>query len=181
MVFAALGEAWARLGRREESERYFASLLARDRGNMVVRVARGIDSRCTSTRAARRTTSAKCSISDERNAQAHYGMALLVRKTDLKQALDHLDRALDSDPNLIDAVQLRALVRARLGERGALGDVDRLVESATANRLYNAACAVAILSEKTANPQLLSQCVRSAHAGESNPAFPPGKLPSTPT
>ena len=53
-------------------------------------------------------------------------------------------------------MQLRALVRARLGERGALGDVDRLVESATANRLYNAACAVAILSEKTADPRLLS-------------------------
>ena len=43
----------------------------------------------------------------------------------------------------------------RLGERGALDDVDRLVESPTANRLYNAACAVAILSEKAANPRLL--------------------------
>ena len=42
VVFAALGEAWSRLGRREESERYFAALLDRDRGNLVVRVARGM-------------------------------------------------------------------------------------------------------------------------------------------
>ena len=31
VVLAALGETWARLGRREESERYFAALLERDR------------------------------------------------------------------------------------------------------------------------------------------------------
>ena len=60
---------------------------------------------------------------------------------------------------MIDAVQLRALVRARLGERGALDDVDRLVESATPHRLYNAACAVAILSEKAADPRLRSHAI----------------------
>ena len=84
-------------------------------------------------------------------------MALVLRQTDLINALDHLNRALDSNPNLIDAVQLRALVRARLGEQSALGDVDRLLESPTANRLYNAACAVAILSDRAANPRWLSQ------------------------
>jgi hypothetical protein len=96
---------------------------------------------------------------DERNAHAHYGMARLVRKANPRSALDHLDRSLGSDPNLIDAVQLRALVRARLGERGALDDVDRLVESATADRLYNAACAVAILSECTDDPRLVSHAI----------------------
>ena len=30
VVFAALGETWARLGRRDESERYFASLLEQE-------------------------------------------------------------------------------------------------------------------------------------------------------
>ena len=47
----------------------------------------------------------------------------------------------------------------RLGERGALDDVDRLVENATANRLYNAACAVAILSETAADPRLQSHAI----------------------
>jgi regulator of sirC expression with transglutaminase-like and TPR domain len=83
-------------------------------------------------------------------------MALLARKTDLSRALAHANRAIESNPNLIDAVQLRALVRARLGERSALDDVDRLLESATPNRLYNAACAVAILAEKTQDKRLLS-------------------------
>jgi eukaryotic-like serine/threonine-protein kinase len=155
VVFTALGEVWARLGRREESERYFASLLERDRDNTIVRVARGMTRIATDPKGAADDFRAALDR-DERDAQAHYGMALLARKTDLASALGHLNRALDSNPNLIDAVQLRALVRARLGERAALGDVDRLVENATANRLYNAACAVAILSEKTANPQLLS-------------------------
>ena len=86
-------------------------------------------------------------------------MALIVRKAYPKAALDHLDRALDSDPNLIDAIQLRALVRARLGERGALDDVDRLVESATANRLFNAACAVSLLSNSTKDARLVSHAI----------------------
>jgi eukaryotic-like serine/threonine-protein kinase len=156
VVFAALGEAWAKLGRREESERYFASLREQDPGNMIVRVARGMTRVATDAKGAADDFRAALDR-DERNAQAHYGMALLARQTDLAGALDHLERALDSNPNLIDAVQLRALLRARLGDRAALFDVDRLLESPTPNRLYNAACAVAILSEKTANPQLLSQ------------------------
>ena len=118
---------------------------------------------------------------DERNAQAHYGMALLVRKADPKRALDHLDRSLDSDPNLIDAVQLRALVRARLGERGALDDVDRLVESATANRLYNAACAVAILSETAADPRLVSHALDLLTQAAQSRHLPPRMPPPTPT
>ena len=156
VVFAALGETWARLGRRDESESYFASLLEKDQNNMVVRIARGM-SRIETDPSGAADDFRSALDGDERNAQAHYGMALLERKTDPTRALDHLDRAIDSDPNLIDAVQLRALVRARMGERSALDDVDRLIESPTPNRLYNAACAVAILSEKTANPQLLAQ------------------------
>ena len=42
VVFAALGETWARLGRSHEAERYFAELLERDPGDLVVRVARGM-------------------------------------------------------------------------------------------------------------------------------------------
>ena len=74
---------------------------------------------------------------DPRHAVAHYGMAWVIRSKDPQEALRHLDRALDTDPHLIDALQLRALVRGRLGDRATLDDVDRLIESPTTHRLYN--------------------------------------------
>ena len=83
-------------------------------------------------------------------------MALLVRADDLEEALKHLDVALDADPNLIDAIQLRALVRARLGEPSALDDVDRLLKIPTARRYYNAACAVALYADKSREPRQLT-------------------------
>ena len=159
VVLAGLGEAWSRLGRPQESERYFAALLEKDPSDLAARVARGM------TRVVRRPAGRGerfPSCPERRRAKRRKPTTewrSCVRKADPKRALDHLDRSLDSDPNLIDAVQLRALVRARLGERGALDDVDRLVESATPNRLYNAACAVAILSEKTADPRLVSHAL----------------------
>jgi tetratricopeptide (TPR) repeat protein len=158
VVFAALGETWARLGRREESERYLAGLLARNPGDLLVRVARGI-TRVRTDPAGARADFAHVLEHDPASAQAHYGMALLLRKNDPHQAIEHLDRALDANPNLTDAVQLRALVRARRGERGALDDVDRLVESPTPNRLYNAACAVTIYSETANEPRLRSHAI----------------------
>jgi tetratricopeptide (TPR) repeat protein len=157
-VFAALGETWARRGRPEESERYFAGLIARDPGSLLVRVARGI-TRIKRDAAGARADFAHVLEHDPHSAHAHYGMARLVGQSDPRKAIEHLDRALDSNPNLIDAVQLRALVRAGLGERGALDDVDRLLASPTPIRLYNAACAVTIYSEKASDPRLLSHAL----------------------
>jgi serine/threonine protein kinase/tetratricopeptide (TPR) repeat protein len=158
VVFAALGETWARLGRLEEAERYFAGVLNRNPTDSVVRLARGI-SRIRKNPEGATNDFTRVLEQDPQNAQAYYGLALLVRHTDLVAALDHLDRALQANPDLIDAVQLRALVRARRGERSALDDVDRLVQSATPHRLYNAACAVAILSEKVNDARLGSHAM----------------------
>ena len=47
----------------------------------------------------------------------------------------------------------------QLGRHLAGDDVDRLLESATANRLYNAACAVAILADKAQDNRLLSHAM----------------------
>ena len=41
VAMTSLGETLARMGRRDEAERYFARLLARNPGSLVVRVARG--------------------------------------------------------------------------------------------------------------------------------------------
>ena len=115
VAMTSLGETLARMGRRDEAERYFAGLLAQNPGSLVVRVARGF-TRIAADPAGARSDLALALDQDPRHAHAHYGMALLMRGHDLREALEHLDGALQSDPNLIDAVQLRALVRARLGE-----------------------------------------------------------------
>jgi eukaryotic-like serine/threonine-protein kinase len=143
VVWTSLFETMARLGERAAAEKRFAELLATNPDELIIRVARGI------SRIQADPTGAQSDLSwalarDPNHAQAHYGMALLIRKSEPRDALEHLDRALDSNPQLIDAVQLRALVRARLGDRAALDDVDRLLESPTPTRLYNAACAVAL-------------------------------------
>jgi len=154
VALAALGETWARMGRRADAERYFAGLLARNADSLVVRVARGFTRITTDPTGARSDLSVALG-QDPRHAHALYGMALLTRAADLRKALGYLDRALDSDPNLIDAQQLRAIVRARLGERAALDDVERLLESPTPHHLYNAACALAIYSDKAHYPRLI--------------------------
>ena len=158
VALTSLGETLARMGRRDEAERYFAGLLARNPTSLVVRVARGF------TRIAADPAGAQSDLRlaldhDPRHAHAHYGMALLTRGTDARKALEHVDDALRSDPNLIDAVQLRALLRARLGEPAALDDVERLLQSPTPYHLYNAACAVAVYSEKANEPRLVAHAL----------------------
>lgn len=69
--------------------------------------------------------------------------------------MEHLDLALKSEPGLLDAIQLRALVRGRLGMRSAIADVDTLLLSPTPHRLYNAAATLALLSKKTNERGLL--------------------------
>jgi eukaryotic-like serine/threonine-protein kinase len=178
VVLAALGETLARMGERSEAERYFAQLLARSPSDVMVRVARGISRVRTDAYGARQDFQFALG-QDPNHPQANYGMALLVRGTDLPRALEYLNRALETDPNLIDAVQLRALVRARLGDAAALDDVERLVEAPTAHRLYNAACAVAVFSEKAPNRRLLSHSLdllaRALRAG-----FPTADVASDP-
>jgi tetratricopeptide (TPR) repeat protein len=96
---------------------------------------------------------------DPKNAMAHYGMARVVRMRDHQSAIEHLNAALDSNPELIDALQLRALERAHLGQPGALDDVVLLTRSPTSRRLYNAACALAVFAERTQNPEPLDRAM----------------------
>ena len=114
---------------------------------------------------------------------AHYGMARVIRGRDRAAAVAHLDAALQTDPQLVDALQLRALERARLGDRGALDDVELLVKAPTAQRLYNAACAVAIYAEvPAAIPGCLDRAMKllayALDAGIPGPAG--GRRPRSP-
>ena len=83
----------------------------------------------------------------------------MIRAHDRQAAIRHLDLALQSDPNLIDALQLRALERARLGDSAALDDVELLVKAPTAPRFYNAACALALYADAKADPRPLERAI----------------------
>jgi len=166
-VLVALGDALARQGRRDEAERLFAELLDRSPADADVRAARGLVRLESNPEGAADDFRAALS-SQPRHALAHYGMARVLRTRDAGAALDHLDRALAAAPSLFEAVELRALERARRGDRAALDDVERLVAAPTANRLYNAACALAMLGHVGGDPadlqraaDLLGRAVRA--------------------
>jgi tetratricopeptide (TPR) repeat protein len=158
-VLAALGETLARLGRGAEADSTFTALLAANPRDPIVLVARGM-SRLALDPAAARQDFESALEQDGRCAMAHYGLARVLRQHDRKAAIEHLDLALDRDPNLLDAQQLRALERARLGDRGAIDDAEALVKSPTMHRLYNAACALAVFSRASGDPRPLNRSVQ---------------------
>jgi tetratricopeptide (TPR) repeat protein len=157
-VLAALGETLARLGEREAAEKVFGDLLEKTPGDIVVLVARGMTRvRTDPVRASEDFTTVL--QANPRNAMAHYGMARVVRASNHISAIEHLNTALESDPDLIDALQLRALERAHLGQPGALDDVLLLTRAPTPHRLYNAACALAVYADKTREPKPLARAM----------------------
>ena len=154
VLLAAWGEALARSGRRDEAEIRFNDALKDRPGDPTILIARGfmrlehdpVTARSDLETALRRSP---------RSARAHLGLAHLLRDDTPEAALEHLDLALKSEPGLLDAIQLRALVRGRLGMRSAIADVDTLLLSPTPHRLYNAAATLALLSKKTNERGLL--------------------------
>jgi serine/threonine protein kinase/tetratricopeptide (TPR) repeat protein len=158
-VLAALGETQARLGRSSDAEKTFAELLAEHPADPIVLVARGMSRLDHDPEAARRDFESALE-QDRKCAIAHYGMAHILRRHDHREALAELDLALQLDPNLVDALHLRALERARLGDRGALDDAESLVKSPTMHRLYNAACAHAVFARVSRDPRPLDRSVQ---------------------
>ncbi len=158
-LLAALADALVRQGKTDEAERLFDDLLARA-PSPDIRAARGMV-RLTAAPDRAADDFRAALAEDSEHAVAHYGMARVVRDGDRAAALDHLDRAIATDPELYEAVELRALERARQGDRGALDDVERLVARPTPNRLYNAACALAILGDASRAVDLLGRAVLS--------------------
>lgn len=157
-VLAALGDAMARQGRTAEADRLFSEWIDRTPADPTLRVARGITRLRTDPAAAAADLRAVLAA-HPRNALAHYGLACVARETDRTAALEHLDQAIQDDPNLIDAYEVRALIRAKEGDRSALDDVDRLVKSPTPHRLYNAACALSLLGQASGEPRFLARAV----------------------
>ncbi|WP_235963347.1 protein kinase domain-containing protein [Tautonia rosea] len=152
-LLATWAEALARSGSKVEADHRFGEALKDRPGDPVILVARGFV-RLPDAPGAARDDFERALKADPRSPRAHLGIAHVVRAENPSEALEHLDTALATEPNLIDAVQLRALVRARLGMRSAVADVDTLRRFPTAHRLYNAASALAVLCETTSDNSL---------------------------
>ncbi|HEX8204259.1 MAG TPA: protein kinase [Isosphaeraceae bacterium] len=150
-IQTAHAAALARLNLRAAAERAFAEVLAAHPTDPSPRVARGF-ARLGSDEPGAADDFAQALQLDSKNARAHLGRAYLLRRADLRAALAAADRALALDPALDDALELRALTRARLGDPGAEADADRLLRAPTPRRLYNAACCLALLDRSGAVP-----------------------------
>ncbi len=146
-------ETLGRLGRESEAEEWFRESLVRRPDDVLIRVARGFFYLDLDSDRARADLDHALS-QDPENARAHLGMAHLVRSESTDAALDHLDQAIESDSKLIEAYELRALIRAKLGNRSALNDLETLRNSPTPQRLYNGACVLSTLSESVQDPSL---------------------------
>ena len=144
-VRAGLAEAMAKLGRPAEALAIYDQLLASRPYDARLLAARGMARLATDPEGAEADFGSALG-NDPASAVAHYGLARVHFRSDAKAALDHVDRALRADPTHFDSLQLRALIRARLGRLDAVDDVDRLLQAPTPHRLYNAACAMAVLS-----------------------------------
>ena len=175
-VLAARAEALARLGRHAEAERAFAEVIDANPDDPMLLVARGF-SRLDTDPAGAEADFARALVLDPQNARAHLGRGLLLRRDDPRAALAEVEAALAVDPDFLDALQARALLRARLGDPAAEADVHRLLQAPTPQRLYNAACALSLLSRSAANPD--SSLAPSTSSGTpSIPACPRNTSPT---
>lgn len=157
-VLAARAEALARLGRHAEADHDFTRALRARPNDPIVLVARGFFRLKTDPAAASADFQRVLSL-EPGNARAQLGLAHVLRPTDPQAALVRVDLAVKADPTLTDALQLRALVRAHLGDPSTEADVDRLARVPTAHNLYNAACALVVLSSTTQDPRPLPRAL----------------------
>ncbi|QEH37667.1 Serine/threonine-protein kinase PrkC [Aquisphaera giovannonii] len=156
---AARAESLSRLGRHAESEAAFSELIAQSPGDPTPLVARGF-SRLQRDPAGAAADFGRALELDPKNARAYLGRAHLARPRDQRAALAEAERALAIDPDFGDALQLRALIRAHLNDPGAEADVDRLLRVPTPQGLYNAACAMSILSRGRAEARYRTLSIR---------------------
>lgn len=156
-LMAARAQALAQLGRADAAEREFAEALASAPSDPTALVARGIFRLQQGDPLAASKDLEGALVIDPTHARAYLGMAHVKRRADPVAALKALDHALRHDPSLFEAIQLRALIRAHLGDPAAQADVDRLVAAPTPLNLYNAACAMAALSRTTSDERLLNR------------------------
>ncbi len=138
-------EALCKLGRPGEGLAIYDDLIAARPYDARLLSARGMAQLLADPKAAEADFRAALGH-DPGSAIAHFGLARLRFRSDPRAAEKEVELALRADPGHFDSLELRALIRAHLGRSDAIEDVDRLLRSPTPHRLYNAACAMAVLS-----------------------------------
>jgi len=151
-----LAEIKARQGNREAAEQLFSTRIKEKGETASVLTARGIFRVDTDRKAALADLRRALEL-DPSNARAHFGMALALRAEAPRDALAEVNAALSADSSLLDALQLRSLLRARLGDLSSIDDVERLCQAQTPHRLYNGACALATLIKTAGETRLASR------------------------
>ncbi len=154
-VLAAHAEALARVGRHADAEASFSEVIRSNPSDPTLVVARGFARLDKNQNGAADDFSRALEL-DPKCARAYLGKAHLFRTWNQRGALAQVDRALTLDPDCEDALQLRALIRARLDDPGAEADVQRVLRVPTPQRLYNAACAMSLLTLKKDRPRCTS-------------------------
>jgi tetratricopeptide (TPR) repeat protein len=155
---AALAEALARAGRRDEALKLLGDLIQAEPSATLPRVVRGMIARETDPGLAEADFRHVLTI-NPRDPGANLGLARLLTLDRPKQALEHADIALAADPNRLEALELRAWLRGKLGDPQALLDVERLAQTPTPHRLYNAACALALLNQARPDPTVAARAI----------------------
>ncbi len=155
-VRAARAEALARLGRRGQAENEFADALKIRPDDARILVARGMANLDADPSAARADFE-RILKRDESNGRAHYGMAMLLRRTELPEALKHARQARMLEPRADDALRLRCVLLGRLGQTEAEADANLLAQSPSPHNLYNAACALCLLDQARGTSTHLGQ------------------------
>ena len=155
---AALGQALGQAGRTTEAFELLDSLIDRHPDAPLPRVARGT-LRITTDPTAAEADFRAILVQDKRHPRALYGLAWLHRLTQPRQSLDEAIAVLQSDPNQIDALELSAWLRGKLGDPAAVDDVERLVRYPTPRRLYDAACSLALYVGEHPDPRLTNQAI----------------------
>ena len=177
-IRAALGEALARSGRREEGLELLTGLIEAEPEAPLPRVARGMLLLSTDPKQAEADFRRVLAV-DPRQSVANLGLARLSRASDPATSLKFADLAVRGDPGRVDALELRAWLRGRLGDPLAAEDVDLLIRAPTPHRLYNAACAMALLSEARPDPRWTDRALdllrRAIESG-----FPAGSIVDDP-
>jgi eukaryotic-like serine/threonine-protein kinase len=161
-VRVALAEALARVGRRGQALSQLTSLIQADPNAPLPLVVRGMLQLSTDPKAAEADFRQVLSRHPG-DAGANLGLARLYRLSHPQHALAFADLALSAEPGRIEALELRAWLRGCLGDPLTVADVDRLIQTPTPRRLYNGACALALLSEARPDPNLIAQALQLLH------------------
>ena len=127
-VLAVWAEVKARLGRRDEAERLFTRLLRDRPDDPVLLTARGVFRIATDPAGADADLRRALEISPRTRPRPLRPAPCCSRKIAPRRPSPRPTPPSHADRNFLDALQLRALLRARLGDLSAVDDAERLIQ-----------------------------------------------------